>query len=343
MAGGAMANELTGPEQAKDSPAGMQARAAGRILSVAEIYARIALGAAFLSAVADRFGLWGAFGKPHVAWGDFAHFTHYAGMVNSFLPARVIPAVAWTATIAETVFGMGLIFGIYMRVMTLGSAALLLLFALAMTISFGVKAPLDYSVFGASAAAFLLFAIQSGRKCESSAMDSRLEKLKRNLESAVGGMSSEQLSWHLPGKWCAAEVLEHLYLTYAATIGALEKVITNGKPLATRASIAQRVLTFLVVGLGHMPAGRKAPAIVEPRGLPVEQVRNEIGAKLVAMDTTIVQCEARFGRQVKLREHPILGPLTATQWRKLHLVHGRHHLKQLLRLRESTTRQERTG
>jgi hypothetical protein len=54
-------------------------------------------------------------------------------------------------------------------------------------------------------------------------MDSRLEKLKENLESAVEGMSSEQLSWHLPGKWCAAEVLEHLYLTYTGTITGLER------------------------------------------------------------------------------------------------------------------------
>ena len=170
-------------------------------------------------------------------------------------------------------------------------------------------------------------------------MDSRLDELKQSLESAVEGMSSEQWSWHLPGKWCAAEVLEHLYLSYTGTINGFERVMASGKPLASRASMAHRALTFVVVGLGHMPAGRKAPAIVEPRGLPVEQVRNEIGAKLVAMDTTIVQCEARFGRKVKLRDHPILGPLTATQWRKLHLVHGRHHQKQLLRLRDSTTRQ----
>jgi uncharacterized membrane protein YphA (DoxX/SURF4 family) len=120
----------------------------------------VALGASFLSAVADRFGLWGAPGKPGVAWGDFQHFTQYAGMVNSFLPARVIPAVAWAATIAETTFGLGLVLGIYKWVMTLGSAVLLLMFALAMSISFGIKAPLDYSVFSASAAAFLLFAMQ---------------------------------------------------------------------------------------------------------------------------------------------------------------------------------------
>ncbi|HME34518.1 MAG TPA: DUF1569 domain-containing protein [Candidatus Sulfotelmatobacter sp.] len=170
-------------------------------------------------------------------------------------------------------------------------------------------------------------------------MDSRFEKLQENLELAVEGMSSEQLSWHLPGKWCAAEVLEHLYLSYTGTINGFERIIRKGKPLATKASLAQSVLTFVIVKLGHMPSGRKAPTVAQPRGLPAEQVRNEIGAKLAAMDAIIAQCEARFGRQVKLLDHPILGPLTAPQWRKLHLVHGRHHQKQLLKLRETTNGQ----
>jgi hypothetical protein len=168
-------------------------------------------------------------------------------------------------------------------------------------------------------------------------MDSRLDTLKHSLESAVEGMSSEQLSWHLPGKWCAAEVLEHLYLTYSGTTRGLEKVISRGTPLATRPSLAQRVLAFVVVKLGYMPAGREAPAMVQPKGLAVEQVRNEVWAKLAAMDAIIAQCEARFGRDVKLLDHPILGALTATEWRTLHLVHGRHHQKQLLRLRERTS------
>ena len=167
-------------------------------------------------------------------------------------------------------------------------------------------------------------------------MDARLDKLKESLQSAVEGMSGEQLSWHLPGKWCALELLEHLYLTYTGTIQGFERVVRKGKPLASRASMAQRVLTWVVVGLGHMPAGRKAPAMVLPKGLPAEEVRNEIGAKMVAMDKIIGQCEARFGRRVQLLDHPILGPLSAPQWRKLHLVHGQHHLKQILRLREST-------
>jgi putative oxidoreductase len=164
MTDGAIARESTENEPMKRAPARTETKSANRIMKFAEVYGRMALGAAFLSAVADRFGLWGPYGKHGVAWGDFAHFTQYAGMVNSFLPARIIPLVAWLATIAETTFGLGLILGIYKRVMTLGSAVLLLLFALAMTISFGIKAPLDYSVFSASAAAFLLFAIQQSLK-----------------------------------------------------------------------------------------------------------------------------------------------------------------------------------
>ena len=164
-------------------------------------------------------------------------------------------------------------------------------------------------------------------------MDARFLQLSKDLESAVQGMSSEELSWHRPGKWCAAEVLEHLYLTYTGTIKGLEKVMKSGTPLATRASMAHRLKTFVVVTLGHMPAGRKAPAVSQPRGLPTAQVRGEIGAKLLAMDAIIAECEARFGRHLKLLDHPILGPLSAAQWRKLHLVHGRHHEKQLLRLR----------
>ncbi len=162
-------------------------------------------------------------------------------------------------------------------------------------------------------------------------MDVRLEKLRTSLESVVEGMSSEHLQRKLPGKWCAAEVLEHLYLTYTGTIRGLENVIAGGEPLASKASLRHRVATLIVVGLGHMPAGRRTPEVAAPKGLNEDQVRREIGAKLVEMDALLAQCHARFGRR-KVLDHPILGPLSAPQWRTLHVVHGRHHHKQLLTL-----------
>jgi len=100
-------------------------------------------------------------------------------------------------------------------------------------------------------------------------MDSILEELKRTLESELERMSSEQMIWHPAEKWCAAEVLEHLYLTYTGTIKGFEKVRDGGKPLAMPASIRQRTRTLVVLGFGYLPSGRKAPKPTVPRGLPV--------------------------------------------------------------------------
>lgn len=155
-----IASELHAAEHKEISPTRGPRKLMRNLHRIAEWCVRLALAAAFLSSVADRFGLWGAPGKPNVNWGDFAHFTRYVGMVNSFMPAHTIPVLAWLATIAETTFGISLILGIYKRAVACGSAILLLTFAVAMAISFGIKAPLDYSVFGASAAAFLLLAMQ---------------------------------------------------------------------------------------------------------------------------------------------------------------------------------------
>ncbi len=53
---------------------------------IARLFARFALGASFLSAVADRFGLLGPYGAKNVSWGNFAHFVEYTGAVMSLFP-----------------------------------------------------------------------------------------------------------------------------------------------------------------------------------------------------------------------------------------------------------------
>jgi len=148
---------LARSEDASHDAAKIESRVTFERLGI--LYARIALGAAFLSAVADRFGLWG----KHGAWGNFATFTQYTAQVNSFMPAFIIPFLAWVATVAELSLGILLIIGIWPRWVALGAATLLFLFGTAMAISFGIKSPLDYSVFSASAGALLLALYQSGQ------------------------------------------------------------------------------------------------------------------------------------------------------------------------------------
>jgi uncharacterized membrane protein YphA (DoxX/SURF4 family) len=120
------------------------------------VYLRVALGAAFLSAVADRFGLWGPFGTPNVSWGEFGRFVAYVGQLNWFVPEGLWPLVAWLATAAELSLGLLLLVGLWTRVAAVLSALLLLVFALAMAVGLGPEPPLSYSVWSTSAAAALL-------------------------------------------------------------------------------------------------------------------------------------------------------------------------------------------
>ena len=170
-------------------------------------------------------------------------------------------------------------------------------------------------------------------------MHSELRKLQQELASTVGGLSPREWTWRPEGKWCAAEVLEHLYLTYTGTIKGMERTAEAARPSVSAATWKQRVGKMVVLGLGHMPGGREAPKMSRPRGLPAEKVLAEVGAKIAEMDEWITLQEGKFGKSTQLLNHLILGPLTGAEWRKFHLVHGRHHIRQIRRLRESANRQ----
>jgi hypothetical protein len=71
----------------------------------------VGLGLGFLSAVADRFGLWGPFGQLNVGWGNFSRFLEYTHTLNWYLPAGMIPALGVIATGAESLFGLLLLIG----------------------------------------------------------------------------------------------------------------------------------------------------------------------------------------------------------------------------------------
>lgn len=165
--------------------------------------------------------------------------------------------------------------------------------------------------------------------------DPHLARLQREIASAVSGFSPEQLTSHAPGKWCTAEILEHLYLTYTGTIKGFGRVLEAGKPLASKKTWKHRAQALILLRLGYLPSGRESPPMARPRGLPGEKVVAEIGLRIAEMDEIMARCAAKFGRRTRLLDHPVLGPLSVSQWGKFHLVHGRHHLKQIQRLRET--------
>ncbi len=164
-------------------------------------------------------------------------------------------------------------------------------------------------------------------------MDSHLQRLQDEVTAAVNLMSANDLVGPSNGKWSAAEVFEHLYLTYTATVKGLNRCLEQGKPLAGSPTFNDRMKAAIVTRLNYMPKGAKGAARLMPRGQPAEEIAKNIGVQISVMDDAFTQCEMRFGKRARILDHPILGPLTAHEWRKFHLVHGRHHLKQVKRLR----------
>ncbi|PIF44572.1 DoxX-like protein [Chryseobacterium sp. 52] len=117
-----------------------------------QLFLRLAISVTMLSAVADRFGFWGA----NSAWGNWTNFEIYTRKLTFFLPESLSIFSAYTATFFEVLFPLMLLLGFKTRIGAYGAGFLLLIFAISMTIALGAKAPLDFSVWVGSAGAFLL-------------------------------------------------------------------------------------------------------------------------------------------------------------------------------------------
>jgi hypothetical protein len=166
-------------------------------------------------------------------------------------------------------------------------------------------------------------------------MDPKLARLHTAISRAIDGMTLDDLCRHPEGKWSSAEILEHLNLTYTGTVKSLERCLASGEAKVSPDRNRKRWQRFVVTGLGYLPHGRISPERVRPRGAPADQIASEILQSIVRMDALIEDCETRFGKRAAISDHPILGPLKAAEWRKFHLVHGKHHVKQIIQLKQS--------
>ncbi len=146
-------------------------------------------------------------------------------------------------------------------------------------------------------------------------------------------LTPEELRWHPPGKWSAAEILEHLYLTYTGSTKGFARAMESGT-IDKRPNLKQRAGAFMVLELGYFPEGVQAPVPTRPKGSKSQIILTEITSKISEMDAMMCRCETKFGSRAKISEHPFLGPFSITQWRKFHLRHGLHHLGQIKRLQK---------
>ena len=169
-------------------------------------------------------------------------------------------------------------------------------------------------------------------------MHELVERLGREVTGAVSGLTADETQVRPgAGKWSIQQIVEHLVLSYGTTCAVFETRLAKGTPTKGSPTLSQRVGQVAITRLGLFPKGRKAPAAVMPGDEPVRMLcGQELGGKvaeaLERMDGLLSQAEQMFGSRRGV-SHLVLGPMSVQQWRRFHLVHGEHHLKQIAALR----------
>jgi tetrahydromethanopterin S-methyltransferase subunit G len=145
--------------------------------------------------------------------------------------------------------------------------------------------------------------------------------------------------WGRPHCWSVHQIVEHLVLTMDHTRRSLEERLAKGRPgRDLQRSSTEWVLQLMVLSAGHMPKGVGAPRETTPKAnLPpaaVRELSQRLEAAIEALDATLDGCRQRFGME-RIGRHFLLGPLRVDQWRRYHVLHLCHHLRQMCDVRET--------
>ncbi len=161
-------------------------------------------------------------------------------------------------------------------------------------------------------------------------MDLWLGRLREEIEEVTRQFSPSDWGRAPKGRWNSAQILEHLGRTYGTTAKMLElSVGTGAAPQVRAARLPELMLKILIVNLGIFPSGAKSPAPVTPKGDAGSVALQRALQNLERMDIAITKADERWGNEKPIAMHPLLGPLTARQWRKFHYLHGHHHVRQI--------------
>ncbi|HEV2672083.1 MAG TPA: DUF1569 domain-containing protein [Gemmatimonadales bacterium] len=131
------------------------------------------------------------------------------------------------------------------------------------------------------------------------------------------------------GKWTPAQIVEHLALGLnlsAATFQARR----NHAPMSRRPRTpAEQIAKLFIFGLRWFPPGRKAPE----RATPAAQIsRASAEAHFLAGIAAWDQVDRALlpARRADLFvKHPRMGDLTVEEWMYFHVIHARHHARQI--------------
>ncbi|HVH66253.1 MAG TPA: DinB family protein [Gemmatimonadales bacterium] len=140
-----------------------------------------------------------------------------------------------------------------------------------------------------------------------------------------------EADWHRapPGKWTSAQIVHHLAISLETSGRTFEQ--RRGKPPMRRRARTprERFSYFLVLQVGWMPSGRRAPELTHPAERPdpltVGRQLREGVARFLALERELLPAR---GDDLFVK-NPALGDLTLPEWLRFHVRHCAHHARQI--------------
>jgi hypothetical protein len=173
-------------------------------------------------------------------------------------------------------------------------------------------------------------------------MTSPLHQLQGEIASSLRGLDATQTQLHPSAnqdRWTIQQIIEHLLLTYSSTEIVINTRLEKRAPTRAKPTLTHRVFCHAVTRWGYFPTGRAAPPLVSPQPTthPISGADLTLAAAehLTHLDQLLAEAETLFGPDSRCATHAVIGPLTTNQWRRFHLVHGKHHLKQIAAIRKA--------
>ena len=140
-----------------------------------------------------------------------------------------------------------------------------------------------------------------------------------------------EADWHRapPGKWCPAQIVEHLALALEWSSQGFAERRARAPMVRRPRTIAQRFGYFFAMTLRWSPPGLKAPKGSTPAER-VERAATEAKFRAgVARFEELARLLLPARRHDLFVKHPRMGDLSLEEWMEFHVIHSRHHAKQI--------------
>ncbi len=176
-------------------------------------------------------------------------------------------------------------------------------------------------------------------------MDAALRRLSDTYAVKLAALDQASCQIHPRGDaaaWSVQDVVEHLILTYRESVAQVEKYLRRGVPTTRKANWKQVAAKVLVIDMGVFPRGQPAPEFVCPGKCGLDCMDGDALAALLReelnrLDMELMRCGEAFHAK-PFASHFRFGPLSAEQWRRFHVVHGRLHLAQITEIQKQIAR-----